>query len=124
MPNTTVPATGGAMPAEPKFNLSAIMSKAWEIHRRQLASYAPWQIERGIVVIRFGNALREAWRQAKATAAFLAEQAALDRAVADGREDVIRLARAIEFLPYRESFVGMEAEKARLVAELNRRLAA
>jgi hypothetical protein len=106
------------------YDRSAIMSKAWEIHRRQLASYAPWQIARGIVTIKFGNALREAWRQAKADAAFLAEQAALDSAIADGREDVIRLARAIEFLPMRESFVGMEAEKARLVAELNRKLAA
>jgi hypothetical protein len=125
MPNPTVPATGGAMPAEPKFNRSAIMSKAWTIFRGWRADFADWQIARGLAPhVTFANALREAWRQAKSDAAFRAQQAALDRAIADDRQDVIRLARAIEFLPMRESIAGMEAEKARLVAELNRKLAA
>lgn len=107
------------------FNRSAIMSKAWELYRERLAAYAPWQIARGIAAhVTFANALREAWRQAKANAAFRAREAAVARAVASGREDVIRIARAIEFLPYSDSLANVAAEQSRLEAELNAKLAA
>jgi hypothetical protein len=76
MPSTTVPATAEGMP---KFDLSAILRKAWEKYRDFRARYAPWQIERGIVDASFSNCLRISWRLAKQEAA---KEAAAAKALA------------------------------------------
>lgn len=76
MPNTPVPAAAEGMP---KFDLSAIMRKAWAMYREFRVRYAPWQIERGIVDASFSNCLRISWRLAKQDAA---EKAAAAKALA------------------------------------------
>src|ERR1700722_3323989 len=98
MPNPTIPATGGAMPsqrardhvacaalrpASPRFNRSAIMTRAWQIARTWLAEARSFhfaqQQSRPRVALRleapapfvgklrahFAEALRQAWAEAR-----------------------------------------------------------
>ena len=76
MPSQSVPAAAEGMP---KFDLSAIMRRAWEKYREFRCRYAPWQIARGIVDASFSNCLRISWRLAKQEAE---EKAAAAKALA------------------------------------------
>ena len=101
------------------FNRSEIMRKAWAHYRARRASYAPWQIARGIVTVTFAASLREAWHHAKADAAREARETRIDAALAaSARARVI--VRQLETLPYRPLATDTASLAASLTAELDR----
>jgi hypothetical protein len=58
------------------FSKTEIMRKAWAIYKEVHATYADWQIERGIVDGSFSGALKTAWRVIKARVVQAARKAA------------------------------------------------
>lgn len=93
------------------FNRSEIMKAAWTHYRWVRASYADWQIARGIVDGSFANALRVAWRQAK-------EQSAKRAVEAKHGDRLAALRSQIDFLAYKPSHINIERRRQSLEREI------
>lgn len=106
MPNTTVPANGGAMPAA-KPNLTAIMRQAWAFyrnwHRVQESIHGPRAFDRA----EFAFKLQIAWHDAK-----LAAMPSVERRKAEIREEIASLS-------YKPARINIEPIRQRLEAELS-----
>jgi hypothetical protein len=106
MPNTSVPAAGGAMPTA-KFDRAAIMQAAWASYRgwhaRQESIHGPRAFNRA----EFAFRLQIAWRDAKRAA-----MTANDR-----RCDEIRT--QIEFLKFKSGAINIEPIRRKLESQLS-----
>lgn len=98
------------------FDRRQIMIAAWEHYRWVRESYAPWQIERGIVEGTFANALRIAWRIAKEAAAEAKREIQLATGPSAVRAAEIR--SDLDGLTYRSLRYDVPAMRRALEAEL------
>lgn len=96
------------------FDKSQIMKDAWAHFREIHATYADWQFERGIHDGSFSNALKVAWRQAKARAAEIARKL---KEMANPQ--VVALRQSIEALTYKGFAHNIKRERAVLEGRIN-----
>jgi hypothetical protein len=105
MPNITIPAAGGAMPAA-KFDRSAIMQAAW-------ASYRAWHARQECIhrprpfSYEFAFRLQIAWRDAKRTA----------MTANDLRRDEIR--SQIDLLKFKSGAINIDPIRRKLESQLS-----